>query len=454
MRRDGGALARRTAIVVAVVALGALALPALLLAHGALKRSDPAAGARLGTPMSRVTLEFNEAVETQFVRVTARDSAGRAVAAPTLRFSEDRKTVIAEDEGFAALRSAVIVSWRIAGADGHPVEGTVAFRVEAPEPVVDSAAPPAVTGADGIGGTTGDWARVDGPAATLLRLLQFVAVLALVGAWSAQALVLPRAAQGGGAHALPESLSHRTGQLARVAAITALVVLLGRLVAQTSALGASGAGGYGELISGTMWGRGWFAAAVGAVLAAALGHRGARAPGAPGIAIAVMLLGTAAMGHAAAAPAPLAAILTDVAHQLGAGIWIGTLFWLAAIALPLTVGDANARALIVHSFSTTALAGAALLALSGAWNAWRYLGSPAAALSSAYGRVLGVKLAVLAAVALTGLYNWRRVLPRIQREDAMRRLRATSFVELIIALAVLAVTARLVVTPAPLLMGP
>lgn len=68
---------------------------------------------------------------------------------------------------------------------------------------------------------------------------------------------------------------------------------------------------------------------------------------------------------------------------------------------------------------------------------------------SRYGRTLLLKLAVLAGVAATGFYNWRRVRPALGDELGTARLRRSSAIELPIGLAVLLVTAVLVATPPP-----
>jgi copper transport protein len=92
-----------------------------------------------------------------------------------------------------------------------------------------------------------------------------------------------------------------------------------------------------------------------------------------------------------------------------------------------------------------------LLAISGVTNAWRYLGSIDALVTTSYGRVLLVKLGVLAVVAFTGFYNWRAVVPQIESEVGARRLRLTAGIELVAMLIVLAVAARLVVIAPPAL---
>jgi copper transport protein len=112
-------------------------------------------------------------------------------------------------------------------------------------------------------------------------------------------------------------------------------------------------------------------------------------------------------------------------------------------------GRVAAAAALVGAFSPWALACAAVAAATGGVSAWLHLGAPAAFWSTAYGRTLLVKLALVAPVAATGAYNWRRLRPALAagREDVTRLLARTATVELVVAALVLAATAVLVATP-------
>jgi putative copper export protein len=82
-------------------------------------------------------------------------------------------------------------------------------------------------------------------------------------------------------------------------------------------------------------------------------------------------------------------------------------------------------------------------------NGWLEVRELGALWSTAYGRTLLVKLALLLPVALLGAYNWRRVVPALEAEGGAARLRRTATVELALGALVLLVTAVLVATPTP-----
>jgi putative copper resistance protein D len=143
----------------------------------------------------------------------------------------------------------------------------------------------------------------------------------------------------------------------------------------------------------------------------------------------------------------------DFLHVLAAGGWIGALFILLTAGIPATkrAGDErwNEVALLVNAFSPAALACAALLTLTGAWATWMHAGSISALFTTAWGRTLLIKLALLAAVLAAGAWNWLRLRPALGSEAATLRLRASARTELTLGIVLLLVTAILVATPPP-----
>jgi copper transport protein len=140
-------------------------------------------------------------------------------------------------------------------------------------------------------------------------------------------------------------------------------------------------------------------------------------------------------------------------HILGAGIWLGTLGVLAIAALPLLRREARLPALarIVRGFSIYGRIGVALVVISGTIAALVYAGSIELLLAATWGRLLLVKLAGMLGVMALGWYNWRVVTPALDTTDpaARTRLRVAIRLELLLALAMLAITTMLVVSPLP-----
>jgi putative copper resistance protein D len=173
---------------------------------------------------------------------------------------------------------------------------------------------------------------------------------------------------------------------------------------------------------------------------------------------ALALAALAAAGHAAAVePSAATAVAADVAHLLGAGVWGGGL---PALALLLAAAGREAGAdarpyavLAARRFSRAALALVLVLVGSGTVIATTQVGSFGALLGTPYGRLLLVKLALLAPVLALAAMARRWLLPALGGEavavgrPAMRRLGVSVAVEAALVLAIVAVVAVLGVTP-------
>lgn len=211
----------------------------------------------------------------------------------------------------------------------------------------------------------------------------------------------------------------------------ALVGGLGVVVAQSLVAGHSMAGAVAFLFGDPAgWVRVARVAAEG--LALALCFRGRRMVAPAAIFAAASL---AFAGHAAAQGQPAGPIFADALHILSAGVWAGGIIALATLHPPGGWSGEEGRAMLVR-FGRVALIAFAITAMTGVLAAAPMLGSPSDLWTSTYGVVLSVKTAgVLVMVALSGL-AWRRGFGLIRFEAAL-------------ALAVLAATAVLAMSPVP-----
>ncbi|ANL68008.1 copper resistance CopD superfamily protein (plasmid) [Rhizobium phaseoli] len=115
----------QAACAAAIIAMATF-LPTAALAHAALKSSTPAANETMDRLPAEVELHFNEPV--RLIRATANGDSGasRELDAETsgadvrLRFPD------------WTIRGTLIVSYRVASEDGHPVGGALVFNVGAP----------------------------------------------------------------------------------------------------------------------------------------------------------------------------------------------------------------------------------------------------------------------------------------------------------------------------------
>ena len=105
----------------------------------------------------------------------------------------------------------------------------------------------------------------------------------------------------------------------------------------------------------------------------------------------------------------------------------------------------------VNAYSPIALTSAAAAIGAGLLTGYNYVGTVSAAFGTDYGRMLLIKLGLVACVAALGAWNWRRVRPALGAAPGSGRLRRSATAELLLGTLLLAATAVLVALPAPAL---
>ncbi|PYM09114.1 MAG: hypothetical protein DMD82_00960 [Candidatus Rokuibacteriota bacterium] len=260
--------------------------------------------------------------------------------------------------------------------------------------------------------------------------------------------------------------------LARICVLAALVAGLGALAVQTALLegraqAALDPQAIGRVLGATRFGSVWIVRqGLLALLAAFLLLPVSAVSGADHMALRLhcALLGVLALGvtswagHAGAVePAPLLAAHVDGLHLVAVAAWIGGLLPLARLlGMAGRAEGADARpfaVLAARRFSALALACVIVIVATGAWNAWNQVGGIPALVGTPYGRLLILKLALLGPILLLAAINRRRLIPALAGDaetvgrPAMLRLRASVRIEMLLALAMLALVAWMAVTP-------
>jgi putative copper export protein/methionine-rich copper-binding protein CopC len=475
MPLPGGPVLRLWVWVAAALVAVAL-LPSAAAAHQFLRAAAPAAGDTLEAVPGEIHLTFSEPVRVEFSDVVVQGPEGALVVAAMRRSATDpRVLVVPVERGWHA--GEFTVRWTTVGADGHRTDGTVSFFVRddaeglpvpEPEPVDAPGAaaddmPPAhhdprlFPETPSFGPQSAAYAAI--------RALLFAALVAMIGAVALRWVVLPVAAQQRPteATALRAGVDRGAARVGLMAAVALLAAALARLWAQSASLfgvpGALDPARLSQALTLQPWATGWWLQAVAAVMAIVgftLAVRSTRAGwGLAGAAALVASVTPALSGHASAMGGlAWIAVPTDTLHVLAAGGWIGSLFALVLIGLPtaLALGPEQrgaASAALVQGFSPTALLFAGILVTTGVISAWLHLGHMAALWTSPYGRTLLLKVGIFSAVAVVGAYNFLRVRPALGARTGAERLRRSGTIELLLALAVLVVTAVLVAMPPP-----
>lgn len=391
--------------------------------HAVLTASQPPDGAVLLTPQGVFSLTFNEAVTP--IRVQLIGPGGLPTAV--------RVEPSGDGTGFAVwpaaslIRGGYTLSYRVTSADSHPVAGAIQFSVG-----TEQRAAPATE------------ASVDASAlaAIVNRAAQLAALL--IAAGGGAFLLLHRAQ----APDLEQGVRH---PLAAVALAGSGLSILAIGLQGTVLLGT----GMEGLLQADTWRLGYAStrgtasvAAVGGLFLLAMGltlHPGALARGAIGLGALIAIASFALSGHAATATPQWLALPALLLHVALVAYWIGAF-------LPLRVAlarDAQAPTGLVATFSGLALLAVPALTVAGLLLGTVQIGA-LDRVQSTYGYLLGAKIALVGLLIAIAAYNKLVLMPRLARHPAAGAgLRRTIAGEMVVALAILGVTAVLAQTPPP-----
>jgi copper transport protein len=450
--------------------VAALLVPTRAWAHAHLKRSEPAAGARLAAAPPVIRLWFSEQPELSMTFVSLTDSAGIML---TLRSAERE---ISGQMGIVFHVASTLhpgqytVSWRTAASDGHPSSGKFTFIVLGAIPLTTGIAPPAVSRAPTMAAPdsteavavprketpldAGDADAASSIGKSIARAFLFLGLLALIGAVSFKLILLR------GARAVPielkERMSRGVAMLGMVSGAIVIVVSLVRLYLESQMMSAMpdmpGMKGMGarEMMMQTDWGfalRIQLAAAVAALIGFAMVIRRVRGGWFVASAAALVLAITPALGgHAAASPRYTSLMIAaDWLHVLGAAGWLGSLLSLMLIGVPIAltlehVDRWPSIASLVNAFSPVALISAGVVVVSGVFASWIHLEHLSALWETSYGHILIVKLLFVVMALAIGAYNFKRVQPQLSNQIGTARLRRSAATELGTAFLILMVT--------------
>ena len=237
------------------------------------------------------------------------------------------------------------------------------------------------------------------------KALVYAAALAAIGAGGLRRLLLPRL-RGQVEHDVLLHNFVRADRALVVAAAGCVVGLLLRAWAHTvAAFGLADASSWSNfrlIAFESRWGSGWQLQAAASVLLLVTAFWALRGPRFGGaltcICLVILCLAVPQTGHAAEHSLR---VFVHAVHVLAGGLWIGTL----AVAIVATSADIRLHAL--RAFAPIAVAGVALMWLSGLTATFLYLGPLSNLWTTDYGRRLLLKVATVAVALAIGSMNWR-----------------------------------------------
>jgi copper transport protein len=394
-------------------------------AHAVMLDSSPAAEAVLQDAPQRVVLRFNEPVRPAAIRLLRVADEAKV---------ELRDVEVVDTELHARLPHRLtdgtfVLSYHVTSADGHAVVGSFMFVVGAP----GAPAPPAAA-------SESEWFWT--AAGMAARALWYGSLLLAAGL-ALFLCLLP----------VPSDLRPALRRWLAWAAVIGLVACL-------AIVGANGGALYGGPPDALLHAEPW-RIALASPIAASI------AAGAPGLGVLALIshrpiraerlvlvvgallatAGFALSGHAATSGPGWITRPALMLHALCAAYWVGAF---APLLLALRRLSRERTLVLMHAFSTGAVVAVPCLLLAGVVLAALQVRGPAALLTTDYGRLLLLKLALVVLLLGLGAFNRMILTPALERRaEAVVGLRYTIATDLALAAGVVALTAGLGSVPPP-----
>ncbi len=435
-------------IAVPLALILTLLFPSVVSAHAILLRSDPAKDSVLSIAPRQVHMWFSEALNPTFSTAVVVNGQNKRVDNRDAHVSSNDQTEMDVTLQPNLPPAVYIVIWRTdSAADGHILRGSFIFSVARPDGSVPTLAPGSNPGANvlGSGNLSGLYTgQIDGP--TLFNLIMITLVELGAVFWMGAQLwinfVLTISAE---ARSEERNINERVQRrFERYFSLPTLVILflanIGVLVGQalnlsggdlTSALSPTLLGG---LATSGRFGIYWMMREVVILLAMILALYMLWRQQRPRIVntllpIANLFLASALLiaitmsGHAAAVNPNIVsyAIVIDWLHLLAASLWVGGMMYIATNFLPVLrrlqiPQQARSLVSVLPYFSPLAIAGVLIMAVTGPFSAAFHLTAWQQFLSTAYGRALLVKIALIGGLLVTSAIHVGLLRPRLKKE--------------------------------------
>ena len=398
---------RQALLAVTVMVLVTLGCASGAQADAAFEGSSPGNGETVAEPLTEIELRFSDPISLNETETRLLDSEGTELVYEPVEIDGGNawllEPAISLDEGIYG------VVWQAEAADGHTVRGVIRFGVGdvvLAEPAVED------EGTEASGDLETELAAAEelgtggggGPVASIASAISNLGVIIGWGVALFVAFVaLPRMTWVG-------------LYLLRIMRIAGIVAVVGAVIDLAS-----------QLLGGSSWNL--IAAALLRLLAgAALAGVPGMVNGSPFIWVlsGAVIISYALDGHTVTAGPLWLMVATDAAHVTFAAIWGGGILALA-IALALVLRKRTQEASLMPDGSELAVRFSRLatysvfgVAVTGVVMAFFILPSPGALVTTAWGWILLIKVALVAALAFFGYRNHFHVIPEIEYAQVQR----------------------------------
>jgi len=373
-------------------------------AHAYITNSNPSENEILEKAPTNVYIEFNEKIQTGFTILNVLNSSGERVDQKNVEIDPKTEKSIKVDLESDLPNDIYTIEWRVVSADGHSVSGMIPFSIgELPE------------------GATFPTQQENGNLLTFISTMINKGFL-YIGFSLYMGLFLFYAIWYKG-----NKLTGRLVKRTKTVSITAIGLLAISIISSIFIQTQSYAGGgllaslnvsnLTETLKSTKEGTIWIVQII-LLITLFIAHLSILKKEGflekkrwiiPGIAFLGILLSKAFLGHPSSSPYETVAILFDFSHLVAASIWLGGML---VIILFLREGIFAKRGeghdlywASMEKYSLWALFSVAVLAISGAINASLLIPDFHSLVSTAYGKILLIKIALLVLMLIFGAYH-------------------------------------------------
>ncbi|GAC1397588.1 MAG: copper transporter YcnJ [Ktedonobacteraceae bacterium] len=418
--------------------------PSVSEAHAILLRSDPAKGSVLATAPTQVRMWFTESLNPTY-------STARVLNGSKYRVDQNNAHVPSSDQTEMDVNlppnlppAVYVVIWRTQSADdGHILTGSFIFTVANPDGSTQKLNG-ALPGQEQLGNGTNGSATGQLDAPTLFSLIMTTLVdlgaVFWVGAqlWRAFVIQLTET-KNQEQHAILQRTEQRFDRIFALPTLFLIFfadigVLLGQAMFLTNGQFAQAfsLSILSSLVSSGQFGTYWIMRQIVVILAALVTTYTlfAKRPLHREILSWVnLLLGLALLialtlsGHASAVSSNIVvfAVLSDWLHLLAASLWIGGMMYIATTYLPVLTRlplkeRVSSLISVLPRYSPLAIAGVIIMSITGPFNATTRMSSLEQLLSTAYGRVLVVKVLLVGGLLLTSAFHVAILRPRLAKD--------------------------------------
>lgn len=387
-------------------------------AHASLVKAQPAPGAVLATAPSEVRLTYDEDVDPNFSEIQVLDkSLNRVDNNDPKAVSGDSKQLVITLKPLSD--GTYTVAWKaLSSTDGHITRGNYAFSVGNVTGPGAAAAPP----------VTGEVSETD-PISVVVRWLNLLGFLALVGSYFFRVILLDRSLQ---AVSVPQNGQAAVWGAWRGLAVAALILALlttiaslfleASLVGNVPLAGLTSSDAVPRTLLQTRFGMLWAARMVLLAAEGAMLFWKSRYGPFIGAALGLgLLLSVSLGGHSAASGGLISlALAADWLHLAGVAVWVGGLFnfFLAMLTLwRIVTAEVRARwiAWMVPQFSAVAIPTTIVIALTGLYNSLLQIPNLDSLVTTGYGDALTIKVALFFVMVGFGAINLLLLSPRFRR---------------------------------------